>query len=240
MTKRNQTTVEEQQRQLSLSTAAARKLTTTTKTPPQMQGITPRWLLKLLPWVDVSGGVYRVNRRLSYSVGDGTISFTEVGKSVRVIPQELGELPILQGFEEAEVLEALADRFIQSEHAQGDVLVSAGQPADQLFLVVRGKAAKLRAGKYGDTLDLGVLGDGDHFGDQAVIDASSQWDFSVKAVTACTVLTLKRQAFAEVLGDSQALRAHLQGLKERLSKPQDKDGQAAIAMAAGHRGEAEL
>lgn len=240
MTKRNQTTVEEQQRQLSLSTAAARKLTTTTKTPPQMQGITPRWLLKLLPWVDVSGGVYRVNRRLSYSVGDGTISFTEVGKSVRVIPQELGELPILQGFEEAEVLEALADRFIQNEHAQGDVLVSAGQPADQLFLVVRGKAAKLRAGKYGDTLDLGVLGDGDHFGDQAVIDASSQWDFSVKAVTACTVLTLKRQAFAEVLGDSQALRAHLQGLKERLSKPQDKDGQAAIAMAAGHRGEAEL
>jgi hypothetical protein len=59
-------------------------------------------------------------------------------------------------------------------------------------------------------------------------------------VTACTVLTLKRQAFAEVLGDSQELRAHLKGLKERLGKPQDKDGQAAIAMAAGHRGEAEL
>ena len=54
--------------QLSLGTAAARNLATTTKTVPQMQGITSRWLLKMLPWVQVSGGPYRVNRRLSYSV----------------------------------------------------------------------------------------------------------------------------------------------------------------------------
>lgn len=30
--------------------------------PPQWDEITPRWLHKLLPWVDVDGGVYRVNR----------------------------------------------------------------------------------------------------------------------------------------------------------------------------------
>jgi hypothetical protein len=35
--------------QLSLSTAAARNLATTTKSVPQMQGITSRWLLRLLP-----------------------------------------------------------------------------------------------------------------------------------------------------------------------------------------------
>ncbi len=50
---------------LSLSTAAARNLATTTKSVPQMQGITSRWLLRLLPWVEASGGTYRVNRRLS-------------------------------------------------------------------------------------------------------------------------------------------------------------------------------
>ncbi len=54
---------------LSLGTAAARNLATTTKTVPQMQGITSRWLLRTLPWVQVSGGTYRVNRRLAY--GDG-------------------------------------------------------------------------------------------------------------------------------------------------------------------------
>ena len=42
---------EEQQAQLSLSTGAARNLATTTKSTPQMQGITSRWLLRLLPWV---------------------------------------------------------------------------------------------------------------------------------------------------------------------------------------------
>jgi len=228
------------ERQLSLSTAAARNLATTTKSPPQMQGITSRWLLKLLPWIEVSGGVYRVNRRLSYALGDGTISFTEVGSSARVIPQELGELPILRGYEEVEVLEALADRFVQREHASGDVIVSEGRPAEQLFVIVRGKATKLRAGKYGDPLELAVLADGDHFGDRAVVDPEGSWDFSVKAVTACTVLALPRRAFQEVLADSGSLRQHLATQKERLHRPQDKDGQAAIAMSAGHKGEAEL
>jgi hypothetical protein len=30
-----------------------------------MQGISSRWLLRVLPWVQVSGGTYRVNRRLA-------------------------------------------------------------------------------------------------------------------------------------------------------------------------------
>ncbi|HEY5892474.1 MAG TPA: family 2A encapsulin nanocompartment shell protein [Chthoniobacterales bacterium] len=47
---------------LSLSAAAARNLATATVTVPQWDEITPRWLHKLLPWVDVDGGVYRVNQ----------------------------------------------------------------------------------------------------------------------------------------------------------------------------------
>jgi len=48
--------------QLSLGASAARNLATATVTIPQFRAITPRWLHKLLPWVDVDGGVYRVNR----------------------------------------------------------------------------------------------------------------------------------------------------------------------------------
>jgi hypothetical protein len=47
---------------LSLSAKAARNLATATVTVPQMVEITPRWLHRLLPWVDVDGGAYRVNR----------------------------------------------------------------------------------------------------------------------------------------------------------------------------------
>ena len=41
---------------------AARQLATTTKTAPQMGSITPRWLVRFLPWTPVEAGTYRVNR----------------------------------------------------------------------------------------------------------------------------------------------------------------------------------
>ena len=78
--------------QQSLAVEAARNLATTTKSVPQMQGITSRWLLRVLPWVEATGGTYRVNRRTSYAVGDGVVTFTSVGAQVSVIPDELREL----------------------------------------------------------------------------------------------------------------------------------------------------
>jgi len=45
-----------------LGELAARQLANTTKTVPQMQAITPRWLVSFLPWTPVEAGTYRVNR----------------------------------------------------------------------------------------------------------------------------------------------------------------------------------
>lgn len=47
---------------LTLGPKAARNLANATVTKPQWDEISPRWLLQLLPYVDVDGGVYRVNR----------------------------------------------------------------------------------------------------------------------------------------------------------------------------------
>jgi len=60
--------------QQSLSTTTARNLATTTKTPPQIVGISPRWLLKLLPWVQVEAGTSRINRCKVLTVGDKSIN----------------------------------------------------------------------------------------------------------------------------------------------------------------------
>src|SRR5580658_8481197 len=63
-----------------LGATAARNLANTTKTPPQWVGVTPRWLVNLLPWVPVESGTYRVNKvkeatdsgiALACSPGDG-------------------------------------------------------------------------------------------------------------------------------------------------------------------------
>jgi hypothetical protein len=48
--------------QTALGDTAARQLANATKTPPQMQSITPRWLVHFLSWVPVEAGIYRVNR----------------------------------------------------------------------------------------------------------------------------------------------------------------------------------
>ena len=99
-------------------------------------------------WNGRAGDQGRVNRRLSYAVGDGRVTFTTTGAEVRVIPQELRELALLRGFDD-EVLRALADRFVQQEFAPGDVIVERGQSAEQVFLIAHGKLNKIGVGKYG-------------------------------------------------------------------------------------------
>lgn len=228
---------EAEKQQMSLATEAARQLATTTKTVPQMQGISSRWLLKVLPWVHVAGGTYRVNRRMSYTVGDGRVSFTSIGSKVQVIPQELCELPLLRGFEDIDVLTALASRFEQKEYKPGDVITRSGTEADSICLVAHGKVNKTGAGKYGEETVLEVLADGDHYSYQALLDVQDRWQFTVKAVTPCTILILKQSAFENVVAQSPSLQKQLEKFRNLKSKKQDATGEAEIALAAGHTGE---
>lgn len=227
-----------EKQQMSLAVEAARNLATTTKSIPQMQGITSRWLLKVLPWVHVPGGVYRVNRRLSYTVGDGRVSFNTVGSNVQVIPQELCELPMLRGFDDIEVLAALARRFEQKEYKAGEVITEAGKEADMICLFAHGKAHKIGTGKYGAETVLEMLADGDHYSYQALLESQDYWQFTVKTVTPCTVMTLQQAAFESVVSQSPSLQKHLESFKALAQKKQDEStGEAEIALAAGHSGE---
>jgi Phage capsid-like protein/Cyclic nucleotide-binding domain len=233
------TDVDVENQQLSLSTAAARNLATTTKSVPQMQEISSRWLLRVLPWVHTAGGVYRVNRRLTYVTGDGLLTFTNIGSDVRVIPAELAELPPLRGFDGGE-LTTLADSLVQREYSAGDVLVEAGNAADEVFLIAHGKVGKFGAGAYDEDRSLGILGDGEFFGDEVLTEADGAWGYTVRAVTGTTVLVLPRQRFQEVVDSSDALRAQIDDYRNRPAPAQNKQGEAEIAIAAGHAGEAAL
>jgi len=225
---------------LSLTTAAARNLATTTKTPPQMQGISSRWLLKILPWVETTGGSYRVNRRLTHTLGDGRIEFVSTGADVDVIPAELREIPLLRGLTDDAALGALAERFEQREYEPGDTLVSHGDPADELLLIAHGKVGKNGVGKYGDEVSLGVLADGDHTGEQSLTPEPGEWEHSARALTRCTVLALRAEDFREVADRSPALRSYLEGYLSRAIPRQNRRGEAEIALASGHVGEAPL
>jgi CRP-like cAMP-binding protein len=226
--------------QKSLSTAAARNLASTTKSEPQMQGITSRWLTRKLPWVQVKGGVYRVNRRLSYTIGNGEIEFVNDGTTTRVIPQKLRELPALRNFDDDEVLRALSHRFEQREIPAGDVITEFGNPIEQIYLIAHGKLNKIGAGEYGEQHVIGILSGGDYVGDQALSQSSAIWPFTVKALTTVTALVLSRESFAELTALSAPLRDHLATYTATPTRPQNKHGEATIEVHSGHEGEPEL
>ncbi|MEU7318260.1 family 2B encapsulin nanocompartment shell protein [Streptomyces sp. NPDC007083] len=228
------------QAQQSLATEAARNLATTTKTPPQMQGITSRWLLRALPWVQVTGGTFRVNRRLTHTLGDGRVEFVSTGAEVRVIPLELTELPLLRGYDDHAVLEALADRCEQRDFRPGEVIVEEGRPADRLVLIAHGKLRESVRGRYDEDVTQGVLADGDFVGDHLLAGETGTWDRTLTALTSGTVLTLERSAFDTVLAGADSLRSHLASADALRPSRRTENGESAIELASGHVGEAPL
>ncbi|MCK8677367.1 MULTISPECIES: family 2B encapsulin nanocompartment shell protein [Streptomyces] len=224
--------------QQSLGTAAARNLATTTKSVPQMQEITSRWLLKMLPWVQVQGGAYRVNRRLTYAVGDGRVTFVQTGDRVAVIPAELRELPALREYEDEAALEELAQRCTQREFAPGDVIAEEGADNDRLYLLAHGKVERIGTGPYGDEAVLEVLADGAYFGDAALTEADAGWDATVRAATRCTVLQLTRADVRNLADRAESLAGHLDRVAALPRQRTNKHGEKAIELSAGHVGEA--
>jgi len=209
--------------QLSLGTAAARNLATTTKTQPQMQGISSRWLLRILPWVQVDGGVYRVNRRLSHEVGDGRVGFSNIGDQVQIVAPTLAELPALRALaENPALLEALATHFTQYTYQAGDTIAEHDTPTNQLILIAHGKVTTASPSKYGATATLSTLADGEHLGHETLYQDDATWPYTIRATTPTTTLQLTRLADA---------------LQAPIPHDTNKHGEATIHLTSGHSGE---
>ncbi len=228
------TTSNGQHPQLSLGTAAARNLATTTKTQPQMQGISTRWLLRVLPWVDATAGTYRVNRRLTHEVGTGRVSFSVSSGDIRIVAPTLAELPALRSLaDNPALLDTLATRFTQHTYQAGDTIAEHNTPANQLILVAHGKVTTTTPGKYGATTLLATLADGEHLGDKSLYQPDTTWPYTIKAVAPTTTLQLTRDAITQLPGLTDALRAPI---------PYDtnKHGEASIYLTSGHTGEPDI
>lgn len=224
----------------SLTRTAARNLATTTKSPPMTQDITPRWLLRRLPWVDVASGTFRVNRRLVFPVTDGLVGTTFTGSRARVVPAELAELPLLRGFTDDDVLTALADRFEQRDVAAGEVLAAAGEPLGQTVVVVRGKVSKSKPGEYRDDTVVGVLAGGEFFGDRTLSGTEVTAEHTYRTLTPGTLLVLPQPAIQQARATHPELSAHVDRVSAAPLPDTNKRGEALIRLASGHDGEPTL
>ncbi|WP_031479806.1 family 2B encapsulin nanocompartment shell protein [Streptomyces bicolor] len=219
-----------------LSPEAARQLATTTKTAPQMRGITPRYLVRALPWVDVESGVYRVNRRRTYVLGDDRIGTHTDEGSPRVVPGDLREIPYLRETDDA-LLGQLADAFTEIGFEAGQVLVQEGDTAEHLWVIVHGRAEKRAAGRYGDEALIQVIGDGQYF-DLEAWTKDEPMPYAVKAVTPGVALRVGRSALAGLMDREEALRGAVESYATGgMPAP---GTEAPIDLSSGHVGEVEL
>ncbi len=134
--------------QASLSTAAARNLATTTKTVPQMQGISSRWLLRMLPWVQCRGRHLPGQPPADARVGRGRVAFVQTGAETSwSSPPTLRELPVLRGLGGRGGAGGAGRRGSPPrEFEAGEVLVEAGAPIDEVLLIAHGKVDRVGTG----------------------------------------------------------------------------------------------
>ncbi|MBX7245350.1 MAG: cyclic nucleotide-binding domain-containing protein [Candidatus Sumerlaeaceae bacterium] len=226
----------------SLNTQTARNLANTTKTPPQMAAITPRWLLRFLPWVNVESGTYRVNRVRVVSQRAGRVPIIYDAERTEVYPEGLTVIPLFADTPEDFRL-ALRESFTAETFERGKLIVEEGKPSDKLYIVSRGKADVFLGGEYGETLRKRVAVSGDYFGaEQLFVDGRSP--ISVKAMTACSVLVLTKKSLKKALDKFPGIRAEF----EKSAKDKIKQcgygkpgwGTNSLQMQAGHEGEPEL
>lgn len=222
---------------MTLSPDAARQLATATKTTPQMRGITPRYLLRALPWVDVESGVYRVNRRRTFVLGDDRITtYTDNDGANRVVPGDLREMPYLRDADDA-LLTELAGAFTEVSFESGQVLVQSGDPADRLWVIVRGRAEKRMTGRYGEEALLEVIGDGQFF-DLDSWTRSEPMPYRVQALTPGVALVAERSALAALTDRDAGVRAAMDDYAA--GNHMVPGAEVPVDLSSGHVGEPDL
>lgn len=225
----------------SIDTGAARQLATTTKTAPQMTGVTPRWILKLLPWVQVDSGTYRVNRRRVVLREGGRVKARLTDGEATLDAEQLRSVPIFARVKE-DLLADLAGKFKSEKHGPGDVIFEEGDPGDKFYILARGKVEVVTTGHHGETVRLAFLSDGAYFGEIALLTGEPR-NATIKVLAPSVLLALPRKDFQALVDKSPECRQRLEEVVEernRARQQAEESGEQAIDIEAGHEGEAEL
>jgi CRP-like cAMP-binding protein len=192
----------------SLGEAAARNLADVTKTPAQMGSLSPRWLLRMLPWADVDAGLYRVNRVRVVGSEFERVETRVDGETAALQPNNLRAVPLFRDLEDA-MLEALASRFRSVQIPAGTKILTEGEPGKEMFILCAGKVEVYREGQDGRAAVLSVSESGDHFGEVALLKDEPR-NASVRALTPVLVLQLDKSDFEALLTEQPKMREMLE------------------------------
>lgn len=221
--------------QRSITTATARQLATTTKTAPQMGSITPRLLLKLLPWVQVDSGTYRVNRtkvelkraeRIEVEFFDGVPSF-------RI--ESFRRIPLFAHIDE-DIVNRLAKKFQVEQVDLGGTLIKESKDRQKFFIIAKGQVEILSKGTHGENLRIALLSDGEYFGEADIISDKPS-SVTVRAITPAVFFTLNSAELESIIKEVPNFREQFQKAVDehlRLRATVNTHGEKHIDLVSGH------
>jgi hypothetical protein len=194
--------------QRSVTTSVARNLANTTKTSPKMMSITPRWLLSLLPWVQVDGGTYRVNRTKVELTKAERIGVDASGDVISFPPESMRSVPLFSKLSDP-IIGRMAGRFKTEEVSLGNTLIGEGEDGNKFFILAQGQVEVLSKGVHGSNLRLALLSEGEYFGETDLVSDKLS-DVTIRTITPCVLLTLSRKDLDAVLAEEPNLSDEFQ------------------------------
>lgn len=220
--------------QRSVTTSVARNLANTTKTSPKMMSITPRWLLSLLPWVQVDSGTFRVNRTKVELTKAERIGVDVTGNVASFQPEALRGVPLFSGLPEA-IIARMANRFKTEEVSLGNKLVVEGEDRSKFFIIAQGQVEVLSKGVHGSNLRMALLTEGEFFGETELISDRPS-DVTIRTITPCILLTLSRKDLDSVLSELPNLNEDFQKViaeHQELRSTVNRYGERNIDLVSG-------
>jgi CRP-like cAMP-binding protein len=134
-----------------------------------------------------------------------------------VMTELFSKVPLFEGVS-PEDRAALARAATLRSYRRGETIVQQGQPGDAFYVLVRGRVAVAIVAPDGREVVLNTLGEGDHFGEMALLDDAPR-SASVIAQERSDLAILSRAVFLDLLKSNFVLtRALLASFSARLRR----------------------
>lgn len=117
-------------------------------------------------------------------------------------------------------LRAISKKVHGLRFRAGEIICFAGQPAQTLFMIERGEVKRIGVGPAGEPVILDLLGPGDYFGEQAIVQ-NSAYHATAQAIGEVELWTIAKSAFDVMLEQYPALAVTVTRLMaDRLARTQ--------------------
>jgi len=221
----------------SVSTRAARNLATTTKTVPQMTAISPRWLLRLLPWINVESGTYRVNRKKIITRHNRKISIGVGGENVQLRPEHLQSIAAFLDLDE-EMLKLFIARFEVEHFDAGQAPIPVGAKT-KFFVIARGRVELFTTGSFGQKIVMKVMSEGNYFGDLCFVNEPLGQVYA-RALAPSVLLSIRPEQFEAFMASAPEISERVTAARKRMelqSQQADEYGEKKINVSSAYEGE---